>query len=203
MTCAPTSRSCTTWSESKSELQEKILDLEKFEEVVVGRELKMIALEKELEALRVEVAKLQGGRGLNLAVCGPSAGARRRRYGRAARAASSSSSSASAQAEQRRRRAAAHHGRPERVEQAPRRPAQGDAAHPRRLRGRPLPPRAPDRAARQLAPRADPHPARLARVEPAARAQPQGDDPHHGRPARDDGGDRSAASRSCGRSRSS
>src|SRR6195256_2784968 len=33
---------------SKSELQEKILDLEKFEEVVVGRELKMIALEKEL-----------------------------------------------------------------------------------------------------------------------------------------------------------
>src|SRR6201997_4742957 len=32
--------------ESKAELQEKILDLEKFEEVVVGRELKMIALEK-------------------------------------------------------------------------------------------------------------------------------------------------------------
>ncbi len=40
---------------SKSELQEKILDLEKFEEVVVGRELKMIALEKELERLRREV----------------------------------------------------------------------------------------------------------------------------------------------------
>src|SRR5213594_1429481 len=37
---------------SKSELQEKILDLEKFEEVVVGRELKMIALEKELDILR-------------------------------------------------------------------------------------------------------------------------------------------------------
>src|SRR2546425_947964 len=36
---------------SKSELQEKILDLEKFEEVVVGRELKMIALEKELESV--------------------------------------------------------------------------------------------------------------------------------------------------------
>src|SRR6266702_2143745 len=34
--------------ESKAELQEKILDLEKFEEVVVGRELKMIALEKEI-----------------------------------------------------------------------------------------------------------------------------------------------------------
>ena len=38
--------------ESKAELQEKILDLEKFEEVVVGRELKMIALEKELDTLR-------------------------------------------------------------------------------------------------------------------------------------------------------
>jgi PAS domain S-box-containing protein len=38
--------------QSKSELQEKILDLEKFEEVVVGRELKMIALEKEIDVLR-------------------------------------------------------------------------------------------------------------------------------------------------------
>jgi PAS domain S-box-containing protein len=45
--------------QSKSELQEKILDLEKFEEVVVGRELKMIALEKELESLRQEVGKLR------------------------------------------------------------------------------------------------------------------------------------------------
>src|SRR5258708_7815426 len=44
---------------SKTELQEKILDLEKFEEVVVGRELKMIALEKELDSLRKEVAKLR------------------------------------------------------------------------------------------------------------------------------------------------
>src|SRR5688572_5422027 len=44
---------------SKTELQEKILDLEKFEEVVVGRELKMIALEKELEGLQAEVAKLR------------------------------------------------------------------------------------------------------------------------------------------------
>ena len=42
--------------ESKAELQEKILDLEKFEEVVVGRELKMIALEKELEKLQRERA---------------------------------------------------------------------------------------------------------------------------------------------------
>jgi PAS domain S-box-containing protein len=45
--------------QSKSELQEKILDLEKFEEVVVGRELKMIALEKELEGLRSEIEKLR------------------------------------------------------------------------------------------------------------------------------------------------
>jgi PAS domain S-box-containing protein len=43
--------------ESKAELQEKILDLEKFEEVVVGRELKMIALEKEIENLKRELAK--------------------------------------------------------------------------------------------------------------------------------------------------
>jgi len=47
---------------SKSELQEKILDLEKFEEVVVGRELKMIALEKELESLRRDVERLRAGR---------------------------------------------------------------------------------------------------------------------------------------------
>jgi PAS domain S-box-containing protein len=44
--------------QSKTELQEKILDLEKFEEVVVGRELKMIALEKELEGLKQQVKKL-------------------------------------------------------------------------------------------------------------------------------------------------
>jgi PAS domain S-box-containing protein len=49
--------------ESKTELQEKILDLEKFEEVVVGRELKMIALEKELESLRHELASLRSPSG--------------------------------------------------------------------------------------------------------------------------------------------
>jgi PAS domain S-box-containing protein len=49
--------------ESKSELQEKILDLEKFEEVVVGRELKMISLEKELESLQREVEKLRNSAG--------------------------------------------------------------------------------------------------------------------------------------------
>src|SRR6266702_2284427 len=48
---------------SKAELQEKILDLEKFEEVVVGRELKMIALEKEIEKLRGELDKLSRGQG--------------------------------------------------------------------------------------------------------------------------------------------
>ncbi len=47
--------------ESKAELQEKILDLEKFEEVVVGRELKMIALEKEIENLKREVEKISRG----------------------------------------------------------------------------------------------------------------------------------------------
>src|ERR1700716_3478578 len=48
--------------QSKSELQEKILDLEKFEEVVVGRELKMIALEKELESLRKEAGRQRPAR---------------------------------------------------------------------------------------------------------------------------------------------
>ena len=47
--------------ESKAELQEKILDLEKFEEVVVGRELKMIALEKEIENLKLQMNKLSRG----------------------------------------------------------------------------------------------------------------------------------------------
>jgi hypothetical protein len=48
--------------QSKIELQEKILDLEKFEEVVIGRELKMIALEKEIEMLRRQFAGPQGPR---------------------------------------------------------------------------------------------------------------------------------------------
>src|SRR6058998_1511116 len=47
---------------SQAELQEKILDLEKFEEVVVGRELKMIALEKEVESLRQQVERMKGER---------------------------------------------------------------------------------------------------------------------------------------------
>ena len=48
---------------SKAELHEKILDLEKFEEVVVGRELKMIALEKEVEKLQREVNQLKARTG--------------------------------------------------------------------------------------------------------------------------------------------
>jgi PAS domain S-box-containing protein len=48
--------------ESQTELQEKILDLEKFEEVVVGRELKMIALEKELENVRRDLEKYKAER---------------------------------------------------------------------------------------------------------------------------------------------
>jgi len=44
---------------SQAELQEKILDLETFEEVVVGRELKMIALEKEVETLRAQLEKMK------------------------------------------------------------------------------------------------------------------------------------------------
>lgn len=51
--------------ESKTELQEKILDLERFEEVVVGRELKMIALEKELENLKQVVDKMRFDRSVN------------------------------------------------------------------------------------------------------------------------------------------
>src|SRR6185312_1806849 len=47
--------------QSKAELTEKILDLEKFEEVVVGRELKMIALEKELDNLKRELDKVSRG----------------------------------------------------------------------------------------------------------------------------------------------
>ena len=65
--------------QSKTELQEKILDLEKFEEVVVGRELKMIALEKELESLQDEVKTLSGRRRLENDVCGTGSTAPQRR----------------------------------------------------------------------------------------------------------------------------
>ena len=49
--------------QSQAELQDKILDLEKFEEVVVGRELKMIALEKEIERLKREIEMLGNEKG--------------------------------------------------------------------------------------------------------------------------------------------
>jgi PAS domain S-box-containing protein len=49
--------------QSKVELQDKIMDLEKFEEVVVGRELKMIALERQLETLQKELAMLKAQTG--------------------------------------------------------------------------------------------------------------------------------------------
>src|SRR5262249_39143804 len=49
--------------QSQAELQDKILDLEKFEEVVVGRELKMIALEKEIERLKREIERLRSEKG--------------------------------------------------------------------------------------------------------------------------------------------
>ena len=45
----------------KAELQEKIQDLEKFEEVVVGRELKMIALEKRIESLEYQLENFERG----------------------------------------------------------------------------------------------------------------------------------------------
>jgi hypothetical protein len=44
---------------SQSELQEKIADLEEFERVVVGRELKMIELEKQVHQLRDEISTLK------------------------------------------------------------------------------------------------------------------------------------------------
>lgn len=44
---------------SEARYRERVLDLEKFEQAVVGRELKMITLEKELESLRREVERLR------------------------------------------------------------------------------------------------------------------------------------------------
>ena len=44
---------------SRLELLEKVLELEQFEQAVVGRELKMMSLEQEIEALREEVHRLK------------------------------------------------------------------------------------------------------------------------------------------------
>jgi PAS domain S-box-containing protein len=45
--------------ESRAALLDKITDLEKFEDAVIGRELAMIAMRKELDHLQAEVARLQ------------------------------------------------------------------------------------------------------------------------------------------------
>ena len=52
-------------AQANAALQEKIQDLEKFEEVAVGRELKMIALEKQIEQLKrlLKAAGLDGAPG--------------------------------------------------------------------------------------------------------------------------------------------
>src|SRR2546423_1277113 len=77
-------------------------------------------------------------------------------------------------------RHAPHHGRPERVQQAARQPAEGHASYPRRLRARPPAPRPPDGTARQFAAGPAAHPARLPYGQAASGGQPQGHDPHHG-----------------------
>jgi PAS domain S-box-containing protein len=46
---------------SEADLQERVRDMESFEDAVVGRELKMIEVEKENAALRVELQKLREG----------------------------------------------------------------------------------------------------------------------------------------------
>jgi CheY-like chemotaxis protein len=45
--------------QSRMELHEKVIDLEHFEDVVVGRELKMIEMEKDIERLTKELSKYQ------------------------------------------------------------------------------------------------------------------------------------------------
>jgi CheY-like chemotaxis protein len=48
--------------ESRQELHEKVTDLEKFEDVVVGRELRMIEMEKEVQRLTKELHQYQSSR---------------------------------------------------------------------------------------------------------------------------------------------
>jgi hypothetical protein len=47
---------------SQASLKEKVEELEKFQDLTIGRELKMIQLEKELAHLQRELAKLQSDR---------------------------------------------------------------------------------------------------------------------------------------------
>ena len=137
---------------SKSELQEKILDLEKFEEVVVGRELKMIALEKELESLQKEAGRQRPQSVIAMPETDREPAVAERRAPAASREPAPRAGRDAGDPPAKTRRAAPgdapHHGRPERVQQAPRQPAEGDAAHPRRLRAGPPAPGPPDRAAR-------------------------------------------------------
>ena len=198
--------------QSKAELQEKILDLEKFEEVVVGRELKMIALEKELESLQREVAKLK---------------ARELHELMAARA-EALPPLADAEAFGRRE------PDPERLQQQVEdlelrvRRARSAAARLLHIMGdlnesnrrladqrkamlhilattRRTAAAWPSRPSGSTTPGARSCTSSRTRTSPTSGSarQPQGDDPHHGRPARDDAGDASGASRSCATSRSS
>jgi PAS domain S-box-containing protein len=49
------------WARANASLEEKISELQKFEEAVVGRELKMIELEKQVQRLTQRLATLEGG----------------------------------------------------------------------------------------------------------------------------------------------
>ena len=48
-----------TLTQAQEKLYDKVLDLEKFEEVVVGRELEMIKIKRELENTKKELAQLK------------------------------------------------------------------------------------------------------------------------------------------------
>jgi len=49
-------------NDANATLQERLVELEQFHDVVVGRELKLIALEKEVQQLQREVERLKAGR---------------------------------------------------------------------------------------------------------------------------------------------
>jgi len=46
--------------QSRSELQDKVLDLEKFEDAVVGRELEMIKIKRQLADTQKELERIRG-----------------------------------------------------------------------------------------------------------------------------------------------
>jgi len=49
-------------NEANATLQERLVELEQFHDVVVGRELKLIELEKEIQRLQREIERLKQGR---------------------------------------------------------------------------------------------------------------------------------------------